>query len=58
MPAQVPPWHLDVDSDDDRRLTEIMERRYEETGERPTKAGTIRRAVRALWRDEVEGSPR
>jgi hypothetical protein len=48
------PWHVNpVSPDDDRRLREIMARRHEQTGEYVTKAGTLKRAVRALWESEV-----
>lgn len=48
------PWHVNpVDPDDDRMLYEVMERRYKLTGEYPTKSGTLKRAVRRLWVEEV-----
>lgn len=54
MCPSVPAWHVDrVSVDDDRKLSEVMERREEATGEAPTKSGTLRRAVRELWEREV-----
>jgi hypothetical protein len=48
------PWHVDpVNREDDRKLSEIMDRWSAETGEQPSKAGTIRRAVRELHKREV-----
>lgn len=56
MTASIPPWHVStVDPDDDAKLEQIMAKRYAETGERPSKSGTLRRAVRYLWRREVLG---
>lgn len=53
MPT-IPPWHISpVAPEDDAKLTEIMEAYQERTGECPSKAGTIRRAVRHLWLTEV-----
>jgi hypothetical protein len=50
------PWHVNpVSTQDDQKLAEIMAAREERTGEQVTKAGTIRHAVRRLWREEVEG---
>lgn len=47
-------WHVDsVGQDDDRRLHEIMAAYAARTGERPTKSGTIKRAVRRLWEREI-----
>lgn len=54
MCPSVPAWHVDhVSADDDKRLRQIMIRRERDTGEQPTKSGTIRRAVRDLWEKEV-----
>jgi hypothetical protein len=48
------PWHVNpVSVEDDARLREIMARRHQQTGEYVTKAGTLKRAVRELWRREV-----
>lgn len=56
MSATIPPWHISpVDADDDKKISEIMVKKYEQTGEHQSKAGTIRRAVRLLWRLEVSG---
>lgn len=47
------PWHVDpVDPEDDRKLSEVMEGWSSATGEKATKTGTIRRAVRTLWEKE------
>lgn len=49
-----PAWHVDpVSRLDDMKIIEIMAAREELTGERQSKAGTIRRAIRRLWREEV-----
>lgn len=50
------PWQVNpVHPDDELRIQQIMRVREEETGERQHKAPTIRRAIRALWREEVAG---
>ena len=57
MPNVSPPaWHVDsVSERDDRMLREIMECREKVTGDHQTKSGTIKRAIRALYRREVTG---
>lgn len=48
-------WHVDpVSPQDDAMIRQIMANREYHTGETQTKSGTIRRAVRALWRREVD----
>lgn len=50
----IPAWHVDnVRRDDDEKLHAIMDVQERRTGERPTKSGTIRRAIRLLWQKEV-----
>lgn len=54
MTDRPPAWHVDhVKPVDDRKLYQIMVKREQETGDVQTKSGTIRRAVRELWRKEV-----
>lgn len=50
------PWQVNpVSPDDELRIQQIMRAREELTGDKQWKAPTIRRAIRALWREEVAG---
>lgn len=57
MSVNPPAWHVDsVRPDDDRKLHEVMKAREQVTGDPQTKSGTIRRAIRRLWIEEVSGN--
>lgn len=50
-----PDWHVSpVSREEHERITALMDQREMVTGERQSKAGTIRRAVLRLYREEVE----
>lgn len=54
--VNIPDWHVSpVSREEHERITALMDHRENLTGERQTKASTIRRAIRALYRQEVEG---
>jgi hypothetical protein len=47
-------WHVyPVTADDEQQLLDIMAVRSQVTGETVTRSGTLRRAVRKMWEEEV-----